>query len=74
MLPLDVSALVHEEASEECLGGSGHVALHSMGRCWLSWKFQCLQPVVLQSSAVTSGRGEFEQLVIRHDSGISLDQ
>ena len=56
------------------LAGWDMLPYASMGRCWSSWKFQCLQPVVLQSLAATSGRGEFEQLVIRRDSGISLVQ
>ena len=79
MLTLDVSVLVCEEASEECLGGLGHVALHLHGKMLVELEVPVLAACCFATSwltislAATSGRGEFEWLVIRHDSGISLD-
>ena len=80
MLPLDVSALVREEASEECLGGSGRVALRLHGKMLVELEVPVLAACCFATSwltislAATSGRGEFERLVIRRDSGISLDR
>ena len=37
----------HERSA---LAGRDVLPYASMGRCWSSWKFQCLQPVVLQQA------------------------
>ena len=64
MLPLDASVLVCKEASEECLGRLGHVALRLYGKMLVELEVPVLAACCFATSwltislAETSGRGK----------------